>query len=263
MGLIERVGIGGGARAAFVLGLPAGAHVDAGRQPLNGGHTGVDAARPTGEIGVHGLALLVEVAQGEIVVALGRGTGAAHVVVLAVTVPHGVVPPVEVVVTGLDIGLIVELAVVIEEFSRFHIEDVVVAEVGQQVRPDIGDGFFPGHAGTRDQAVGVAVEVDLHEVLGVHLVVLGDGAIVNTLVDAHGKAYAVALATLGRDEDHAVGGAVAVKGGGGGVLQDGQALDIVRVQVGDVAAEGHAVDDVERRVGTVHGTDAADAEGSI
>ena len=264
MGLVERVRIGGGTGAALVLGLPAGADIDTGGQPGHRGHAGVDTTGPAGEVGVHSLALLVEVAEGEVVVALGGSAGAAHVVVLAVAVAHGVIPPVEVVVAGLDVGSIVELAVCIEQVFGGDIKDIVVADVCQEVRPDIGDGVRHGaHGAAGDEAVRIAVEEHLHEVFGAHLVILRDGAVVHALVRAHGEAHAVALAPLGGDHDDAVGGTVAVKGGGGRILQDGQALDVVRVEVGDVAAEGNAVDDIERGVGTVHGTDTADAEGGI
>ncbi len=261
--LVQRVGVRRGARAAVVRLLPAGGEVRTGFQPLDGRHAHVGAAAPAHEVGVHGLALLVEVTQREVVVALVGGTRTAHVVVLAVAVAHGVVPPVKVVVTRKDGGRRVELAVGIEEAVERDVEDVVLTEIGVQVLPHVGDGLVLRHVGAADQVVHVAREEDLHEVLRIHLVVFGDGAVEDTLVHAHVEAHAVALAALGGDQDHTVGSTVTVQGGGGGVLQHGEALDVVRVQVGDVTAERNAVDDIERGVVTGHGTDTADADGSV
>ena len=64
-------------------------------------------------------------------------------------------------------------------------------------------------------------------------------------------------AVLGGDEDHAPGRAATVDGGGGGVLQDGDVLDVVGVderKVGDF----HAVDQDQRLVVAVDGTGTAE-----
>ena len=106
------------------------------------------------------------------------------------------------------------------------------------------------------------------ELVAVHHVERGD-----VLLDggaafvAHADAAAGAL--LGRDDDDAVGGAGAVDGGRGGVLQHGVGLDVVGVDRGErvahagtaVTRDGHAVDDDERVVGGVERGRAADADG--
>ena len=88
-------------------------------------------------------------------------------------------------------------------------------------------------------------------------------------------------ALLGGDQDDAVGGLGTVQGGSGSTLQDGDALDIVGVEVADTvtvvegshtaravgvtadvggAAHRHAVDDVERFVAAVDRTETTDGD---
>ena len=146
VGLVQRVCVSGRTRAAVVGFLPAGGNVGTGLQPLHRRDADVGASAPAREVGVDGLAFLVEVTEGEVVVALLGGAGTAHVVVLTVAVAHGVVPPVEVIVALEDVGAVIELAVGVEEVFHRHVEDVVFTEVGEEVRPHIVDGLGARHS---------------------------------------------------------------------------------------------------------------------
>ena len=66
------------------------------------------------------------------------------------------------------------------------------------------------------------------------------------------------VALLRRDEDDTIGGTGAVDGGRSRILEDLDALDVVRVQVGDITL--HAVDQAERILALVDGRTAADEE---
>ena len=79
------------------------------------------------------------------------------------------------------------------------------------------------------------------------------------------------LAFLGGDQDHTVGGAGTVEGSRGGVLQDGDGLDIARVEEvhraggdvsGGIVTTGgrYAVDDVERLVAGIEGAETTDGD---
>ena len=70
---------------------------------------------------------------------------------------------------------------------------------------------------------------------------------------------ALVAAGLGGDENHTVGGARAVDGGGGGVLDHGDAFHVIGVHPAHVGL--HAVHEDER-VGGVDGGDAADVQGT-
>ena len=137
----------------------------------------------------------------------------------------------------------------------------------------VGIGEDAGHAEVGlGGGVGTVEAADqVGDALGVkHLLVLGDGVDGSREVDGHLRQRAAGLGTLLRgDHDDAVGGAGTVDGGRGRVLQDGEALDVFRVDgrervghAGD-AVVGHrqAVDHVQRRVGGVDGGAAADADG--
>ena len=105
----------------------------------------------------------------------------------------------------------------------------------------------------------------VHHLQGAVVLLRGEAAVV-------ADADAVTLGTLlGRDDDDAVGSAGTVDGGRGGVLQDGEGLDVVGVDRGEgVAHEGAAflgdrdtVDDDERVVARGQRGAAADTEGRL
>ncbi len=105
------------------------------------------------------------------------------------------------------------------------------------------------------------IEVDL--VLDVHILLgvqeLGHLLHVLDAVEAViGDADPAGLALLGGDEDDTVRTTRTVDGAGGGVLQDVDALDIRGVEGVDAAA-GHAVDHIQRGIGT-DGTHTADVD---
>ena len=66
---------------------------------------------------------------------------------------------------------------------------------------------------------------------------------------------------LGGDDYHTVGSPRAVNGGGGGILQDVDTLDIGRVEAGQTVFAGEAVDDVKRFVALGDGDTSAHADG--
>ena len=103
----------------------------------------------------------------------------------------------------------------------------------------------------------------------VQTVDIGDAAHVDKGLERHvavvGDAHGLFLlgALLRVDQDHAEGGLRTVDGGGGGVLQDGDRLDVIRV---DVVQRGDldVVEQDQRGGGTVVGTDlAADADDGV
>ena len=132
------------------------------------------------------------------------------------------------------------------------IEDLVVVLLGRSA----GAGIILGI----EVVVGRTTPVDV--LAGAHpgsLVLdglIGEGACV---ADVH-----VALGTLlGGHEDDTVGAAGTVDGGCGGVLQDLDGLDVVRVEVVDrTAHHGDAVHDIQRRGGGGEGALAADVHGT-
>ena len=83
-------------------------------------------------------------------------------------------------------------------------------------------------------------------------------------------AGSAAGALLGGDNDNTVGSAGTVDGGGRCILEDGEALDVLRVDGGQrvthagnaVIGNGQAVDDIQRVVGCVQGCSATDTDGS-
>ena len=101
----------------------------------------------------------------------------------------------------------------------------------------------------RIQAVGIVAYAEVADIgdLGI----LGNGAL------------------LGGDDDNTIGSAGSVDGGRGGVLQDGEALDVVGVDGGQrvghtltaVGSQRNAVDNHQRVVGGVQGSGTTHAEG--
>ena len=183
---------------------------------------------------------------------------------LIVVIDEDAVVPV-VVGAGQEIGLVVGAA----HLHGGVVGDRLVAE--DQVFPAGVGG--PGRLEFLDGRIVNAVGVDGAHVLrgeaGVDLgLVLGDGhqhGIVpqiqlgghlgqgGLLPDAH--AGAVAAGLVGGDEDDAVRAAGSVDGRCARILQHFHGDDVLRVDLGQVAgvAEGEAVHDQERGVGTVHG----------
>ena len=94
-----------------------------------------------------------------------------------------------------------------------------------------------------------------HDVFAADIVAQAQGSAVG---DAR---LAAGARLLGRHEDDAGGGAGAVDGGGGSVLEDGEGVDVVRVDGRKaVRVERHAVHHDQRAVGSVQRGDAAHAQ---
>ncbi len=68
---------------------------------------------------------------------------------------------------------------------------------------------------------------------------------------------------LGGDHDNAVGAGRTVDGGGGGILQDLDTLDVGGVDEVGIVAYLHTIDHIERRSIAVDGADTADADGGL
>ena len=94
-------------------------------------------------------------------------------------------------------------------------------------------------------------------------VILGDGAGVDTESRVDTDRGIIQAAALGRDENHAVGGARTVERVGRSVLRHGNRLDVGRVDVGQAALIGRAVEHDQRTVARIERTDAADIDRSI
>ena len=207
---------------------------------------------------------LVEVTEADVEVRLALAAGDRDVVGLR----RGVLLHVVVVrVVGTDADLAVRGV------------DIPVTAVHHRVVRADGLAVFllPGHGGVVARAVDEPERADRGEgaetLGGLHRVVqtvhVGDAARVDEVLerdvarvgDLHG--LLLTRAFLRVDQDHAEGCLRTVDGGGGGVLQHGDRLDVVRVdevQRGDL----HVVEQDQRGGGTVVGTDlTADADDGV
>ena len=190
--------------------------------------------------------------------------GEASAELLIVVVDEDAVVPI-VVGAGHEVGLVVGTA---------HLDGGVVRDrlaAQDQVLPAGVGG--PGRLEFLDGRIVHTVGVDGAHVLrgeaGIDLgLVLGDGhqhgIVPQVQLGGHlrqrgllpdAQAGAVAACLVGGDEDDAVRAAGSVDGRCARVLQDLHGDDVLRVDLGQVAgvAEGEAVHDQERGVGTVHG----------
>ena len=203
---------------------------------------------------------LVEVAAGEEVVELVGAAGVAQVVVLGITLLHHLALPVRV---DDDLRAAGEVAAGVK-----RVGDV------ERVPGERSLSLLVGPLGAL-AGLQVAVEDELIVVRGMrHLVLARDGGDAVGGVEIH--VALAGLAGLGGDDHDAVRRAGAVQGGGRGILQHRDGLDVLRVDAGQDAGGGvritgvlgvigarggHAVDHVQRRGGGVERTGTADAEG--
>ncbi len=133
----------------------------------------------------------------------------------------------------------------------------------------VGVGIAQGSLGGRIETVEVADEgTDAGGVK--HFVVLGDGVDGSGHVQSYVHGNAGGLGTLlGGNHDNTVGSTGTVDGGGRCILEDGEALDVFRINGGQriahtgntVIGDRQAVDDVQRVVGSVDGGAATDTDG--
>ena len=115
-----------------------------------------------------------------------------------------------------------------------------------------------------DEIIVVVVPLHLHLLFRRQIEV---GAVVQVPVlidgDIGGEVHVDAsflAGALGGNDDDTVGGAGTVNGRRGGVLQDVDALDVIGIEVVDVAFDRQAVHHQQRAGLRVHGTDTADGE---
>ena len=129
----------------------------------------------------------------------------------------------------------------------------------------LADGFLPVGMGVAQQfGIPATADVFLAELVGIidleFLVGIVDGIVTPVGYPRRDNLPALGLRTfLGGDDDDAVRAPRAVNGGGGGVLQDVDRLDVIRIDRVDALAD-HSVDDDERLVGGVQGSALADTD---
>ena len=225
-------------------------------------------------IGVVGDALVVQPAERRVGVHFLGTAHRAQVVFLAEGIPvaglHPVVRQQEVVLPGVvgeaaQGGPGVELAVLADE--RLALRDGVHQVAQAAVGARFGDGLVreqPGFA----RVVPLVDEVVLEGRIVRLIVLAGLGDVVVALqragVQAHLRVQrddGVLLAgALGGDDDHAVRAAGAIQGVGGGVLEDGHRLHVLRVDHVHIL-DGHAVHDEQGTLPGIDGTETADADG--
>ena len=260
-GVHEQVGVTAGAILVTVgvgVVLMGGVDVQAGLEPADGTDVGAGTGGEALEAAVGHVTVLVQVTEGEIVVTLVGGSVSAEVVFLTVTVPETELVPVQVVgEVAADGGVGDHAAVLVKQFVVRFVEDIDPDLLGNQVRGGVSGGFL--RSGTvLDLFALHCLPVDFHPLPGVRQVVFRNTALIDTLLDIQVHVQAALRALFGGDQDDAVGRAVAVQGGGGGVLEDRDGLDVGGVQVGNVTAEGDPVQDVQDGRRTVDGSDTAD-----
>ena len=102
----------------------------------------------------------------------------------------------------------------------------------------------------------------LHKLILVGQVRLRDGTGLHTDGRLEVDHVVAVRAALGGKHDNAVGSTGTVQSGGRSVLEDGHALDVVRVDGGKGAIERNTVHDIQRGAGGVDGTGTADPDGS-
>ena len=218
VGLVE----GGGPAAEEVVlrVLDVALHVEGKEDVGTDVHVHVGAGGDTVQSGADFRARLFVVGEGSVVT--GRLAAAGHTDRVAL----------------LDDGLVVLLdPVVVEGLHRGNLVleglEVAVFPVGLE-GAFVTDGLH-GAVGPERQAAVVHLTGDVHALEGVHRVevsILGRGHDSRrTLVGDDG--LGTFLTALGRDNDNTVRGPGSVDGGRGGVLQDVDRLDIVRVQTRD------------------------------
>ena len=93
-----------------------------------------------------------------------------------------------------------------------------------------------------------------------YVLIVAQGLAVQTVLGVEGYDGLGGFGSLGGDHDDTVGTAGAIKGVGGGILEDGHALDILRVDVVDVTAVRHAVNDIKGFLACRDGAETADAD---
>ena len=240
--------------------LVSARQVDTGLQPLHRCEVDRYAGRQTVETGVAHVAVLAEIAQREVIVALLVGRIAAEKVFLAVTVADGRLVPVEVVgIAGQHLYARSQTAVGIEQILVGLVEDVQIELLADEVLAGIACCHVGSVAG-RDAGVAQVLPAGLHELARVGAGIFLDAARVDALVHLEVEAQFAGRTFLGGDEDDTVRSTVAVEGARSGILQHRQALDVGRIDVGDASAEGYAVHHIKGRTGAVHRADTADAD---
>ena len=277
VGDVEGVARAGGFLVGLLFGVGAlgvgVAEVGTDLEPRLGQVVGIQASGVALVAGVVDDALVVEVAAAPVVVEALVAAGDAEIVLLAGVLTEDFFLPVvgakEVEGVALLVahhvaegGAGVEVAVGVEEEFAFGGGEDGVAESLLDARVGALGGALGAEAVVVDVLV-VETVVEVGDVvLGVaHHVVVGDFARVHapTAFELH---FGVARLTfLGGDEHHAVGTAGTIEGGGCGVLEHRDVLDVVGVDGGDVAVVGHAVEHDEGAHGGVDGAETADADG--
>ena len=206
-----------------------------------------------------GKALVVAVTGGHVVVGLAGGTLDRERVVLrrgrlveidVLHIPVSIVTEFVVVVTEDHLAIRGLLAVFLLPAGS-HFDEVVAVEVHTEELGSVtGTVVGLGHGGHLLDHGRIVRQV-------------GSLAPAEVVVVAHLHAVA-GLSALGGDQHHTESSARTVDRGGGGILQDGDRCDVLRVEVGQVV-DRNAVDHVERggRTAVGQGTDTTDHDGRL
>ena len=216
---------------------------------------------------VDGSGVVRAVVDHETALELFRAAAQGQVVLLEdLAAVDGVAELLREVVLGQPVADLVDLALAVLAL-RQHV--VRIAD-GRDAAGAVGQDAFHGRerighlALAVDEIIVVVVPLHLHLLLRRQVEV---GAVVQVPVledgDVGGEVHVDAsflAGALGGDDDDTVGGAGAVDGRRGGVLQDVDALDVIGVQVVDVSFDRQAVHHQQRAGFRIHGTDTADGE---
>ena len=250
-------------------------HVGTNLEPTLGIVGSTQTARQTGVVGVLGDTLVVQVADGGENRSLAGSTGNAHIVFLAETVAISDIGPVvgryEIIFTIVSDNLAqgsvgVDLAIGTKEFLSLGNRPDIITQTAGITGSNVGIDTGVGIQGAQAQAVLIVVvqsavlQFVVHFGIGNH-VVIHQSAGVYTHLGVEGHQGLSTLGGLGGDHDNTVSTTGTVQGVGGGILQNGHALDIGRVDIAYITAERSAVHDNQRIVAGRNGADTTDAHG--
>ena len=230
---------------------------------------GPDAGGETLVTGVLDDTVLIEITEGGIeVTAVGTAVDGNVVVLTDGVLVSELGPVVRLQIVGLTVELVrtaeggvrVQLAVAADQILAFRERIDIVTELVHHVAVRACESVRGRGAGREEIIVQRGI-VSLVELAG-----LGDDVVVLDAAAVHAHAHVdidlrvAGTAALGGHEDDAGGATGTVQGGGGRILQDGDALDVTLRDVGQAGRIRSAVDDDERIGRSGQGGDTADVD---
>ena len=217
------------------------------------------AAAETVELRTDNVALIVQVAEREVGLRVFRTAADADGVFLTDAGFKRILCPV---VSPFELGgSRIEFACGgVDELVVGHTEEGVVLE---EVSDEVGSGIFAGACVSLLSNQAVTIGFVGHFVVFAGAgddVVGGDATGVPTVLGIDVNLDLALLTALGGDHDDTVGTACTVHRVGSGILEDGERLDVVGRDGVERTNVGHTVEDDERLLVGVDGTDTADAD---